>query len=68
MITPLMGGKLTKEITLMIEDTIARYAGQRIDKVIGAGQVFENIRARALEIRSQNIFIAWHMKCDVGRL
>jgi hypothetical protein len=65
MIAPFMGGKLTKEITLMIEDTIARYAGQRIDKVIGAGQVFENMRARALEISKPKHLrrLAHEMRC-----
>lgn len=65
MIAPLMAGNMTKEVTLLIEDTIARHAGQRIDKVIGAGQVYENMRTRALDISKPKHLrrLAREMRC-----
>jgi hypothetical protein len=50
MIAPLLAGQMRKEMILLIENTIARHAGQRIEKVIGAGQVYKNMRTRALDI------------------
>jgi hypothetical protein len=65
MIAPLMTRNMTKEMTFLIEDSIARHAGQRIDKVIGAGQVYENMRIRALDITKPKHLrrLAHEMRC-----